>query len=97
MPASDSVRALYVEIDVSAWLPVGQEHLGTKPKRWLRDPESKEHWLMKDATYNARADGTTYRTGDDWAERIATGVADHLGLPAARTELAVRTSKSMGI
>ena len=45
---------------------------------------------MKDATHNRWADGTTYRKGDDWAERIATGVADYLGLPAARTELAVR-------
>ena len=30
-----------------------------------------------------------YRKGDDWSERIASGVAGRLGLPAARTELAV--------
>ena len=49
---------------------------------------------MKDATYNPRPDGTSYRKGDDWAERIATGVADSLGVPAARTELAVRHGRS---
>ena len=80
----------YAEIDVTDWPLNRSEPLGTKPKRWLRDPRSGTRWLMKDATYNPRADGTTYRKGDDWAERIATGVADCLGLPAARTELAVR-------
>ena len=45
---------------------------------------------MKDSTCNTWADGTSYRKGDDWAERIAIGVADSLGVPAARTELAVR-------
>lgn len=85
----------YSEIDVTAWPSAGQEPLGTKEKRWLHRPhaeesddESYERWLMKDATYNTRIDGTKYRKGDDWAERIATGVADCLGVPAARTELA---------
>ena len=80
----------YAEIDVTDWPLDRSEPLGTKPKRWLRDPASDKRWLMKDATHNRWADGTTYRKGDDWAERIATGVADYLGLPAARTELAVR-------
>ena len=91
MSTSPSNReTTYVEVDVSAWLPAGSESVGTKPKRWLRDPESETRWLMKDATHNRRTDGTSYRKGDDWAERIATGVADRLGLPAARTELAVQ-------
>jgi len=80
----------YMEVDVSTWLPAGSESVGTKPKRWLRDPESDIRWLMKDATHNTRADGTSSRKGDDWAERIATGVADRLDLPAARTEMAIR-------
>ncbi len=79
-----------MEVDVSTWLPAGSESVGTKPKRWLRDPESDIRWLMKDATHNTRADGTSSRKGDDWAERIATGVADRLDLPAARTEMAIR-------
>ena len=90
------MRMIYAEIDVTDWPLDRSEHLGTKPKRWLRDPESGERWLMKDATHNTRADETSYRKGDDWAERIATGIADHLGLPAARTELAFRTPAESG-
>ena len=78
----------YEDIDVTDWTIVGDEVLGTKPKRWLRHPETGEHWLMKDATYSQRNDGTRYRKGDDWSERVANGVAARLGLPAARTELA---------
>ena len=88
--ATDPVGTSYLEVDVSTWLPAGSESVGTKPKRWLRDPGADIRWLMKDATHNTRADGTRYRKGDDWAERIATGVADCLDLPAARTELAVQ-------
>ena len=83
------VQQPYAEINVTGWSVVGDEALGTKPKRWLKHPETGERWLMKDTTYNKRSDGTRYRKGDDWSERIATGVAGRLGLPAARTELAV--------
>ena len=79
----------YVEIDVSEWGLSGEEVLGTKPKRWLIKPDTDERWLMKDATFNPRKDGTAYRKGDDWAERVAYGVALVLGVPAARVELCV--------
>ena len=79
----------YAEVNVTDWPLIGDEALGTKPKRWLMDPPTGNHWLMKDCTYNRRSDGTMYRKGDDWSERIANGVAGRLGLPAARTELAV--------
>ena len=75
-------------MDVTDWPPVGEEVLGTKPKGWRADPQSGEHWLLKDATYSRRADGTSYQKGDDWAERIAGGIAERLGIPTARTELA---------
>ena len=78
-----------MEVNVTDWPVVGDEALGTKPKRWLMDPRTGNRWLMKDCTYNRRSDGTMYRKGDDWSERIASGVAGRLGLPAARTELAV--------
>lgn len=78
----------YEDVDVTDWAVVGDEVLGTKPKRWLRHPETGEHWLMKDATYSQGSDGARYRKGDDWSERVANGVAARLGLPAARTELA---------
>ena len=81
---------LYAEIDVTAWPLERSESLGTKPKRWLRDPKTQQRWLMKDTTYNTSADGQRSPKGDDWAERIATGVAECLDIPAARTELATR-------
>lgn len=80
----------YAEIDVTGWPLERSESLGTKPKRWLRDPETRQRWLMKDTTYNTSADGRRSPKGDDWAERIATGVAECLDVPAARTELATR-------
>ncbi|MDE0066448.1 MAG: hypothetical protein OXN44_06210 [Acidimicrobiaceae bacterium] len=79
----------YEEIDISEWQVSGEEDLGTKPKRWLINPETEERWLMKDATFSHASDGTTYRKGDDWAERVAHGVAETLRLPAARVEIAV--------
>ena len=93
-PSSDR---FYAEIDVTDWPLAGAEVLGTKPKRWLREPaadsesDTRKRWLMKDTTHSRPVGRPTYAKGDDWAERIATGVADRLGLPAARTELASRT------
>ncbi|WP_419921647.1 hypothetical protein [Candidatus Poriferisodalis sp.] len=90
----------YSEIDVSDWPNAGDETLGTKPKKWLRDPESGERWLMKYVTNNRNAAGTEYPKGDDWSERVANGVALRLGIPAAHTQLAVQRdggSKYFGI
>ncbi|MCP3877509.1 MAG: hypothetical protein GY701_03830 [Sulfitobacter sp.] len=70
------------------WQRAHEETLGTKPKRWLQDPRSQQFWLMKDRTFNHRSDGSNYAKGDDWAERVACAVAQHLGLPAAQVELA---------
>ncbi|MCY4632590.1 MAG: HipA domain-containing protein [bacterium] len=88
---ADRLQSCYREVNVTDWRLVGEEVLGTKPKRWRADPQTGEQWLLKDATYSRPADGTSYRKGDDWAERIATGVAERLELPAAQTELAVDT------
>ena len=79
----------YDEIDVSRWRISGEEVLGTKPKRWLAKPDTDERWLMKYATFNTSREGSTYRKGDDWAERVAYGVAGGIGLSAARVELCV--------
>lgn len=79
----------YAEIDVSDWPVSGEEVLGTKPKRWLVNPKTEERWLMKDATSSEGLDGVKYRKGDDWAERIAFGIAQALRLPAARVEIAL--------
>ena len=85
MPA---VHEYYREVDVTDWPVEGDEPRGTKPKQWLMDPQTGNRWLMKTCTFNPRGDGTMYRKGDDWSERIAIGVAGRLDLPAARTELA---------
>lgn len=87
-PAAAGER--YAEIDVTDWPVVGDESRGTKPKRWLRNPETGCRWLMKDTTENVYGDGTRHRKGDDWSERVASAVAVRLGLPAARVELAFR-------
>ena len=79
----------YEEVDVSEWAPHGEELMGSKPKQWLIHPVTGEHWLMKEATFNKPRDEPAYRKGDDWAERIACGVARVLSLPAAEVELSV--------
>ncbi|MXW96578.1 MAG: hypothetical protein F4110_00560 [Acidimicrobiaceae bacterium] len=84
----------YVQVDVTAWPVDSREPLGTKPKQWLGDPKG-DRWLMKYTTDNQRHDGTRYRKGDDWSERIAIGVAMQLGVPAARTELAVENTRDV--
>ena len=83
-------RQRYAVIDVTDWPVASREPLGTKPKRWLTDPKG-DRWLMKYSTYNQRHDGTRHRKGDDWSERVANEVAERLGVPAARTELAVES------
>ena len=86
---SDTHQPPYLEIDVSRWELSGEKELGTKPKRWRIEPNTRERWLMKDATFNTAKGGPKYRKGDDWAERISYGVAGALSLPAAKVELAV--------
>lgn len=78
----------YDQFDVTGWQIASREPLGTKPKRWFIDANG-DRWLMKYTTENPRTDGTQHRKGDDWSERIANGVAERLGVPAARTELAL--------
>ena len=84
------VRAEYAELDIGGWTVAGDEEQGTKPKHWLLNPSTGDYWLMKYTTFAASKDGSRYRKGDDWAERIACGVAEALGIPAAPVELAWR-------
>lgn len=59
--------------------PVLTEQLGSKPKFWFRLKDDEQRWLFKFAREG---------TGEHWAEKIAGEVANLLGLPAARVELA---------
>jgi hypothetical protein len=87
---------MFAELDVSGWPPIDVEVLGTKPKQWLLQPDPAAgpgrgtEWLWKEATFNRRADGSTYPKGEDWAERVASAVGTELGVPVAQVELAVR-------
>jgi hypothetical protein len=66
-------------------LPAGRiaenrEPLGSKQKLWLRDPTGEEPRVL--FKYNRAG------TGEDWSEKIAAELADLLGLPHSRVELA---------
>ena len=37
-----------MEVNVTDWPVVGDEALGTKPKRWLMDPRTGNRWLLLD-------------------------------------------------
>jgi HipA-like C-terminal domain len=59
------------------------EQMGSKRKFWYLDAKQKKAWLFKYARVNS---GVT--TGEDWAEKVGCEVAELLGLPHARVELA---------
>ena len=59
---------------------VGPEDMGSKQKFWYRKATDQEPaWLFKYPQSN---------TGQHWAEKIAAEIADALGVPHARVELA---------
>jgi hypothetical protein len=64
-------------IDISNDPVVGDEQLGSKNKFWIA--RGAERWLFKEAREH---------TGEDWAEKIASEVAQYVQVPAARVELA---------
>lgn len=75
------------EIDVTDWEPEGTEQLGTKEKKWLREPTTNTSWLIKYVTFNTTPAGT-YAKGDDWSERAVGLIATAMGVPVAKSELA---------
>lgn len=79
--------------DVTEWAVGGEEQLGTKRKEWLVEPsDPPRQWLWKETTFN-EVDGSMFRKGDDWAERITTEVGRQLQTTVARTDLAVRAGQ----
>ncbi len=94
MAVSDS--RLFDDRDVTSWRVVGDEMLGTKPKRWLTPDggNAEELWLMKDRTFSIGNKFGRYPKGDDWSERIAAAVADAMEIPAAHVELATKRGES---
>lgn len=64
-------------IDISNNTIVSDEQLGSKNKFWIA--RDAERWLFKEARSN---------TGEDWAEKIASEIAQLIDVSAARVELA---------
>jgi len=69
---------MFVVRDVPAGAAATVEPLGTKYKFWFRDPDFGL-MLFKEGRPG---------TGENWAERIACELADRIGMPHARYELA---------
>ena len=60
---------------------IRQEPIGTKAKFWYRQPgDTERQWLFKYPKEN---------TGEHWAEKIASEIADVLAIEHAKVELAV--------
>ena len=76
------------EVDVSSWEVVRVETSGRDEKYWLRDPDTEEDWLFKAVTVR---EGHVH--GEDWAEKAVSHLADLVGIPHARIELARRDGK----
>ena len=74
----------FQEIDVTAWDVTDEETSGAEAKVWLEEPGTKVRWLLKTVTVK---NGHVH--GEDWAEKAASHLAEALGIPAARVELAV--------
>jgi hypothetical protein len=73
---SETAPFFVFEIDETSVLEV--EPMGTKSKFWL------DHEKLGRCLFKATRDGT----GEDWAEKIASELANLIGLPHARYELA---------
>lgn len=71
-------------IDISGWTKLTPEQMGTKPKFWCLDPEGEE-CLFKESRSHS---------GEHWSEKLAAEIAEELGLPHAKIELAVCCGKS---
>jgi len=85
---------MFETIDVSDWEDARPEQMGTKRKIWLRKPAPEgvkgAKWLFK---YRFQYETSKIYRDDDWSEKLAAEVAELLGVPHARVELASRRSE----
>ncbi|QNG38571.1 hypothetical protein F1C76_20285 [Geodermatophilaceae bacterium NBWT11] len=77
-------RAL--EVDVTEWTTLQLEARGSGANRWLEDGGGAS-WLYKATRIPTRS---SEPQGEDWAEKVAHGLAELIGLPCADVELAFR-------
>lgn len=80
---SDSEEAYPVIVLEPNYL-VADEQMGSKKKYWLKLPDDDVPWLFK----FSRPSGDII-TGEHWAEKIASEVAELLGVPHAKVSLAL--------
>lgn len=88
-------------IDVTSWKVMSVESTGADARYWLtlpadtRTPDKSEWWLYKAVKHGTVKDKGgrpvgEYRRSDDRVERLACELANLLGIPTARIELARR-------
>jgi hypothetical protein len=75
----------FQRVDVTDWEVVSEETGGADAKWWLLDPDGERSWLFKAVTLKGG-----HRHGEDWAEKASSHLADAVGVPCARVELATR-------
>lgn len=75
-------------VDISQYEPLETEQLGTKSKFWYRD-ENNDMFLFKSINTKNKKGDNIQRIGEDWAEKIASELAELLGVPHAEYDLAV--------
>ena len=82
MPAEPFER-----LDVSSWEVDRDETSGVEAKMWLLESGApvRRPWLFKSVTIQPE-----YVCGEDWAEKTAAELAERLGIPCARVEMARR-------
>lgn len=78
----------YPIFDISDQDVDGFEQMGTKSKFWYTDSTTGEEYLFKSIHTEDRQGNPVERTGEDWAEKVACGVAEALGIPHAHYDLA---------
>ena len=77
-------------IDVTDWKSDRPETMGRKEKEWRIHPETGKRWLFKLCRHDER---TGVYAGEDWSEKIASEIAEVLGILHAIVELAEREGK----
>lgn len=71
-------------LDVTSWRVTSLEPAGSDEKVWLTNSQSERALFKPNRAHQG------VEQGEDWAEKLAAEVADLLGVPAARIDLATR-------
>lgn len=82
----------YLIFDISKEEENIAESLGTKQKFWYID-DKKEQYLFKSIYTQDKQGNLITREGEDWAEKIASELAEFLRIPHATYELALHNGR----